>query len=248
MGSGWEGISGGQHHPSAGEWQRTLRSASLFLFNSVSPLLASLDPALVAPLALNQMQCAVLVDRADNEQSYRNQSKIDTTIVASTLALRDSFSTCALLSLRGARSVAATQWNMDASSNHQRCAALVSLLTGGTPVATAVGETGVGMLWAFKSAARRAVEAKQAYQDALEASKRREAPLNTAAKPDEGGAEKTEAGAEEDPEKAALAEAVEAARTAAEEAEAALEEAQKGMRGAERALNIVVYGLPGISM
>jgi hypothetical protein len=104
------------------------------------------------------------MDWGDNEASYRQQSKLDTTTISALLTLRDPFSTAALLSLRGVRCIAATQWNMDASSNHECCTALVDSITGGTPVAQAVGETGAALLKAYKDAAAESLAAKKAYQ------------------------------------------------------------------------------------
>lgn len=119
------------------------------------------------------MQCVFLLDRADNETSYRVQSKADTTTLGILLSLRDSFSTCAMLSLRGVLCVASNQYNTDASTNHLRAKSMVgqSVVENGTAVAVAVKETGVEQFRAYvqsRAAAGKVLEAVQAEQARLD--------------------------------------------------------------------------------
>lgn len=119
------------------------------------------------------VQCVFLLDRADNETSYRAQSKADTTTLGILLSLRDSFSTCAMLSLRGVLCVASNQYNTDASTNHLRAKSMVgeSVVGNGTAVAVAVRETGVEKFRAYvqsRAAAGKVLEAVQAEQGRLD--------------------------------------------------------------------------------
>jgi hypothetical protein len=82
------GVKGSDHIPSHAELQRNISSASLLLYQGAGPLLCHMLPALVSTLNLDKCQCAVLLDRAENEVSERRQNKLDTSILPAVVQLR----------------------------------------------------------------------------------------------------------------------------------------------------------------
>jgi len=112
------GIVGSEKIPSDGEWQNSLAganeeeagSARGFFYYGPGRCLARFEPGLLSGLNIDNSQLVVLVDRAENDSSYRRQSKLDNQKRPDHLTLENALETAALFSLAGANSVVLNRW------------------------------------------------------------------------------------------------------------------------------------------
>lgn len=113
----WTGVKGSERIPSVGEWQTMLRQRKNggFLFYGPGRLLSHLPPDRLVGLDARGCRLVMLVDQADNDMSFRRQSKVNSTRRAAALALERPVEAAALWTLAGAGGVVVNQW---ASSFH----------------------------------------------------------------------------------------------------------------------------------
>ena len=142
---GWSaGVAGSDRLPSYGEFQQHIAAAAPggeggpFFFLGPGRLLAHVRPCDVAGLDASKCDLAVVIDRADNESSYRRLSKLDTQKKAPMLALEGSYETAALLSLAGLNSVLVNQWPTSLSANRRLAVELFAALRAGKDVGQAL--------------------------------------------------------------------------------------------------------------
>jgi len=264
------GVKGSDHIPSRAELQRNISSASLFLYQGAGPLLCHMLPALLSTLNLDKCQCAVLLDRAENEVSERRQNKLDTSILPSIIQLRDAWATAGLLSLRGVNAVLLNQWSMDAARNHAAGVAILSSgLLAGEMLGKAHAAAGVRLLEEYQ---RLVTEVQDAEARVALLQESRRAGLEVEAQREAAAAERAErveqerAAAEERGEEFDEAAAgggddegggedldlpgeddVAAAEAKLAELVEKRDAADEGMRGVEGALALALYGLPSLS-
>ena len=114
-----EGVRGDDHIPDATEIQELLlrRGAGGFVFYGAGRSASHLPPADLAGLNVEGCRVTLLVDRADNELTYRRQSKIDTQKKREDLALEEPLETAALWSLAGTGAVLLNQWSTSFHAN-----------------------------------------------------------------------------------------------------------------------------------
>ena len=118
-GSWTEGVRGDDHIPDATEIMELLlrRGNGGFVFYGAGRSASHLPPHDLAGLNVEGCRVAMLVDRADNELTYRRQSKIDTQKKREDLALEEPLETAALWSLAGTGAVLLNQWSTSFHAN-----------------------------------------------------------------------------------------------------------------------------------
>ncbi len=123
VGGGFRGIKGDEKIPSDGDWQNFLGgkneqevgSPRAFMYYGPGRCLARFGIGKLTGFNLDGLMLAVLADRAENDASYRRQSKLDNQKRPPHLALEGSMESAALLSLGGCQTVVCNRW---ASSFH----------------------------------------------------------------------------------------------------------------------------------
>ena len=117
--SAFSGILGTEKIPSVGDWQNLLAGDNLedasvssrsFLYFGPGRCLARFAPNNLVGLNIDNCQMVVLVDRAENDASYRRQSKLDNQKRPGHLSLENALETAALFSLSGANCVVLNRW------------------------------------------------------------------------------------------------------------------------------------------
>ena len=134
-----EGVRGDDHIPDATEIMELLlrRGNGGFVFYGAGRSGSHLPPADLAGLNVEGCRVAMLLDRADNELTYRRQSKIDTQKKRDDLALEEPLETAALWSLAGTGAVLLNQWS---TSFHANRLLLNKLLDGMSDMGLTMGE------------------------------------------------------------------------------------------------------------
>ena len=142
---GWTaGVAGSDRTPSNGEWQRLMTATQpggeggAFVFCGPGRLLAHTRPGDLAGLDASGCPAAIIVDRADNENSYRRLSKLDTQKKGPLLSLEDPFETSVLLSLAGINCVLTNQWDTSPCANRRFLQELFGSLRSGKDVGQSV--------------------------------------------------------------------------------------------------------------
>ena len=115
--------------------------------------MARFEPGLLGGLNCDGLHLVVVVDRSENDGSYRKQSKLDNLKRGNHLRLENCMETAALFSLAGVNSVLINRWSNSFHANKgvmngvvgEMCAASVSVSVGeavGKWRKTRGGETG----------------------------------------------------------------------------------------------------------
>lgn len=81
---------------------QTANTATGHLFYGLGRALAYFAPDLIAGLSCPDLKVVVLIDRAENDNCNRRQSKLDTQKTAQRLALEEPFEAAVLFTLCGA--------------------------------------------------------------------------------------------------------------------------------------------------
>ena len=118
VGGSWSGIAGNDKIPSDGEWQDLLggesgeggKGARSFMYYGPGRCLARFTTDKLCSLNIDGCNLVVLADRAENDASYRRQSKLDNQKRSGQLGLEQSLESAALLSLAGANCVVMHRW------------------------------------------------------------------------------------------------------------------------------------------
>ena len=135
FGGAWKGVTGKARIPSDGEWQNLLGGgetndtsvARNFLYYGPGRCLARFEPKHMCALNIDNCHLVVLADRAENDSSYRKQSKLDNQKKSAHLALENSMETAALFTLSGANCIVLNRW---ASSFHANARIVKSVFGG----------------------------------------------------------------------------------------------------------------------
>ena len=148
-----EGVCGSSEHIACcAEIQELLQSRASarggFVFYGAGRLASHLPPTHLAGLSLDALRVVLLVDRCDNEQSYRRQSKLDTQKTSGELRLEEPLEQAALWSLAGAGAVLLNQWPASFHANRQLLERLLESLSKGG------GNTTLGDALCFATDAR----------------------------------------------------------------------------------------------
>lgn len=115
VGGSWKGVVGRDKIPSDGEWQTFLRGENpdmprSFLYYGPGRCMARFSPSKLSGLNIDNCSLVILADRAENDASYRRQSKLDNQKRGEQLNLEQSLETAALYSLAGANCVVLHRW------------------------------------------------------------------------------------------------------------------------------------------
>ena len=88
----WTGVKGSDRIPAHGEWQHSIRACKSggLLFYGPGRCMLHMPPDQIAGLDARGARLVIIADRADNELSFRRQSKLDTQKAAPQLALERS--------------------------------------------------------------------------------------------------------------------------------------------------------------
>eukprot|EP00940_MAST-03C_sp_MAST-3C-sp2_P000308 g308.t1 len=135
----WRGVDGSDRVPSEGEWQQSLAHSDCVLFYGVGRLMSFFGPHLVSSLSLEgRCKTVLIVDRAHNEDSFRNQVTRDSKKTAVRIALEGERETAAILSLAGINTVLLNRWSRTIDGNAALLASIVKSLGHGKCAADAV--------------------------------------------------------------------------------------------------------------
>ncbi|XP_065829852.1 cilia- and flagella-associated protein 46-like isoform X2 [Oscarella lobularis] len=126
--SKWSGWTGQDGVLSDGQWTDMLKASSSFFFFGSERFLAHLLPCNVPSLDLTACRAIVLADRAQTNQTYLKQSKLDANKSPMFRALENSTETALLLSLAGVKSVVVNQWATTAETNSKLIRELLKAL------------------------------------------------------------------------------------------------------------------------
>ena len=131
-------LLGTERVPSQPEWQRLLLGCGAFVFEGPGALHESVEPAALAPLALDSCAACLLFDRSGSDAAARRLAKLANAKSASRIALESSHATAALLSLAGVRTVLTNQWAAAAGANHELLLGVLGGLGNGGSVSEAL--------------------------------------------------------------------------------------------------------------
>ena len=136
----WQGVSGADHIPSVGEWQRLLVSPATtgHVYLGLGRMLSYLRPSAVAGLSAPHCRFALVVAAVANDASSRRQAKLDNQKEPSELAMETPIETAALLTMTGMGCVVLNQWSNSFHGNQALLQALLQRWTSGSTLSEAV--------------------------------------------------------------------------------------------------------------
>eukprot|EP01012_Entosiphon_sulcatum_P010699 TRINITY_DN1631_c0_g1_i2.p1 TRINITY_DN1631_c0_g1~~TRINITY_DN1631_c0_g1_i2.p1 ORF type:complete len:2354 (-),score=397.74 TRINITY_DN1631_c0_g1_i2:13-7074(-) len=134
------GISGVDHIPSTGEWQRILTDAQsqLFVFHGLGRLATNVPLLDIAGLDLGGIHAAIVLDRAINNNAARRQSKQDLLVAERHKPLARPERVANLLCCRGAGGLVVNMYTTSINANNRVLAFLLSQVEKLVPLAEAV--------------------------------------------------------------------------------------------------------------
>ena len=144
----FEGIQGSAKIASVGEWQNSLSGATSeekgmgrgFFYYGPGRCLARFEAGRLSGLNIDNCQLVVLADKAENDASYRRQSKLDNQKRPEHLSMENALETAALFSLGGANSVVLNRWATSFHANAKFMQTFFAKMMAGATCAEAIEE------------------------------------------------------------------------------------------------------------
>jgi hypothetical protein len=144
----FEGIQGSANIASVGEWQNSLSGATSeekgmgrgFFYYGPGRCLARFEAGRLSGLNIDNCQLVVLADKAENDASYRRQSKLDNQKRPEHLSMENALETAALFSLGGANSVVLNRWATSFHANAKFMQTFFAKMMAGATCAEAIEE------------------------------------------------------------------------------------------------------------
>ncbi|XP_038629303.1 cilia- and flagella-associated protein 46 isoform X2 [Scyliorhinus canicula] len=116
----WDGVMGNEYVPSHANWEEMMRDCSAFVFYGTERFLANLLPSKLITMNLEDCQLMILLDLAQNCQSFRRQSVLDRRKSARQMATEEQMDAAIILSLTGVRSIMINQWHSTLQDNTKK--------------------------------------------------------------------------------------------------------------------------------
>jgi hypothetical protein len=115
LGSKWRGVDTEHHIPSDGEWQRLLKSSSLFVYFSMTALLHTYSPSKLADTStISHSNAAIILDRMNSFKPLVNKDVLTSTHFSEK---EQPQQTAALFTILGLNSVILNQWSICPEEN-----------------------------------------------------------------------------------------------------------------------------------
>lgn len=130
----WTGVSGDQYFPCSSVWQKllTTRTNGGFMYYGPGRALSRLAPSALASMHLSGCHLVFLLDKFDNDVSYRAQCKSDNQKSNQEKAFEQCYETAALFTLAGANTVLLHQWYTSISASERFAIKFLQHLCKGT--------------------------------------------------------------------------------------------------------------------
>ncbi|CAB4000547.1 Hypothetical predicted protein, partial [Paramuricea clavata] len=116
----WSGLTGTNHVPSVGEWQKLMKESSAFIFYGTQKCLNYVPPSLLVSFPLQECNIMLILDHVETNESFLRQATLDASKTCNELTFEFPFESAAILSLTGVNSIIANQWNCKLRDNREK--------------------------------------------------------------------------------------------------------------------------------